>query len=288
MRMSAPGGSHVTPITSSRARGSHHGCDRAHPHRLRLERGCAAASDFVTDGKLTIATGEPAFYPWVLDDNPASGKGFEAAVAYAVAEELGFEAADVEWVRTNFESAIQPGPKDFDFNIQQFSITEDRREFVDFSTPYYETTQVVVSVAGSKAAEAKSLGDLEDLAIGAATGTTSFTTLEQAVDLSQGAKAFNNNDDAKLALENGQVDAIVLDLPTAFYVSGVELTDGVIVGQLPQVAGADADAFGLLLEKGSPLTERVSKALDTLRENGTLEKLATEWLGGEGEAPLLK
>lgn len=247
-----------------------------------------AASDFVTDGKLTIATGEPAFYPWVLDDDPASGKGFEAAVAYAVAEELGFEAADVEWVRTNFESAIQPGPKGFDFNIQQFSITEDRREFVDFSTPYYETTQVVVSVAGSKAAEAKSLGDLEDLAIGAATGTTSFTTLEQAVDLSQGAKAFNNNDDAKLALENGQVDAIVLDLPTAFYVSGVELTDGVIVGQLPQVAGADADAFGLLLEKGSPLTERVSKALDTLRENGTLEKLATEWLGGEGEAPLLK
>ncbi len=247
-----------------------------------------AASDFVTDGKLTIATGEPAFYPWVLDDDPASGKGFEAAVAYAVAEELGFEAADVEWVRTNFESAIQPGPKDFDFNIQQFSITEDRREFVDFSTPYYETTQVVVSVAGSKAAEAKSLGDLEDLAIGAATGTTSFTTLEQSVDLSQGAKAFNNNDDAKLALENGQVDAIVLDLPTAFYVSGVELTDGVIVGQLPQVAGADADAFGLLLEKDSPLTERVSKALDTLRENGTLEKLATEWLGGEGEAPLLK
>lgn len=248
----------------------------------------SAASDFVTDGKLTIATGEPAFYPWVLDDDPASGKGFEAAVAYAVAEELGFEAADVEWVRTNFESAIQPGPKDFDFNIQQFSITEDRREFVDFSTPYYETTQVVVSVAGSKAAEAKSLGDLEDLAIGAATGTTSFTTLEQAVDLSQGAKAFNNNDDAKLALENGQVDAIVLDLPTAFYVSGVELTDGVIVGQLPQVAGADADAFGLLLGKDSPLTERVSKALDTLRENGTLEKLATEWLGGEGEAPLLK
>ncbi len=248
----------------------------------------SAASDFVTDGKLTIATGEPAFYPWVLDDDPASGKGFEAAVAYAVAEELGFEAADVEWVRTNFESAIQPGPKDFDFNIQQFSITEDRREFVDFSTPYYETTQVVVSVAGSKAAEAKSLGDLDDLAIGAATGTTSFTTLEQAVDLSQGAKAFNNNDDAKLALENGQVDAIVLDLPTAFYVSGVELTDGVIVGQLPQVAGSDADAFGLLLEKDSPLTERVSKALDTLRENGTLEKLATEWLGGEGEAPLLK
>lgn len=246
-----------------------------------------AASDFVTDGKLTVATGEPAFYPWVIDDAPESGEGFEAAVAYAVAAELGFEASDVVWVRTNFESAIQPGPKDFDFNLQQFSITEDRREFVDFSTPYYETTQVVVTVAGSPAASAKSLADLENLDIGAATGTTSFTTLEQAVDLAKGAKAFNNNDDAKLALENGQVDAIVLDLPTAFYVSGVELTDGVIVGQLPQVAGAEADAFGLLLEKDSPLTERVSKALDTLRENGTLEKLATEWLGGEGQAPLL-
>lgn len=247
-----------------------------------------AESDYVTEGKLTIATGEPAFYPWVLNDDPASGQGFEAAVAYAVAEELGFAPDDVVWVRTNFESAIQPGPKDFDFNLQQFSITEDRRQFVDFSAPYYETTQVVVTVAGSPAANAKSLADLEGLEIGAASGTTSFATLEQVVNLAKGAKAFNNNDDAKLALENGQIDAIVLDLPTAFYVSAVELTDGIIVGQLPVAAGADADALGLVLEKDSPLTAKVTAAVEKLRADGKLEQIATEWLGGEGEAPLLK
>jgi len=248
----------------------------------------AAGTGYVTDGKLTVATGEPAYYPWVIDDDPESGEGFEAAVAYAVAEELGFAEDDVVWVRTTFDEAIAPGPKDFDFNLQQFSITDERKETVDFSSPYYETTQVVVTTGASPAADATSLADLQSLLIGAQTGTTSFSAIEQVIQPTQGAQAFNSNDDAKLALENGQVDAIVLDLPTAFYIAGVELTDGVLVGQLPTPEGAAGDQFGLVLAKDSPLTADVTAAVDALRENGTLEDLATEWLGGEGQAPLLK
>jgi len=247
-----------------------------------------AGTGYVTDGKLTVATGEPAYYPWVIDDDPESGEGFEAAVAYAVAEELGFAEDDVVWVRTTFDEAIAPGPKDFDFNLQQFSITDERKETVDFSSPYYETTQVVVTTGTSPAADATSLADLQNLLIGAQTGTTSFSAIEQVIQPTQGAQAFNSNDDAKLALENGQVDAIVLDLPTAFYIAGVELTDGVLVGQLPTPDGAAGDQFGLVLAKDSPLTADVTAAVDALRENGTLEDLATEWLGGEGQAPLLK
>ncbi|TDN87761.1 ABC transporter substrate-binding protein [Microbacterium sp. BK668] len=247
-----------------------------------------ADEGWVTPGKLTIATGEPAYYPWVLDDAPESGEGFEAAVAYAVAEQLGFAEDDVVWVRTGFEEAIAPGPKDFDFNLQQFSITDERRQSVDFSSPYYETTQVVVTTGSSPAADASSIADLKDLLIGAQTGTTSFTTIESVIEPTQGAQAFNTNEDAKLALENGQVDAIVVDLPTAFYIAGAELSDGVIVGQLPNPEGVSGDQFGLLLAKDSSLTEQVSAAVDALREDGTLDELATEWLGGDDTAPLLE
>ncbi|MFE7844023.1 ABC transporter substrate-binding protein [Microbacterium sp. NPDC057407] len=248
----------------------------------------SASEGWVTDGKFTVATGEPAYYPWVIDDDPESGEGFEAAVAYAVAEELGFAAEDVVWVRTGFEEAIAPGPKDFDVNLQQFSITDERKESVDFSSPYYETTQVVVTTGSSPAADATSIADLKELLIGAQTGTTSFTTIESVIDPTQGAQAFNTNDDAKLALENGLVDAIVVDLPTAFYISGVELTDGVLVGQLPTPEGSTGDQFGFVLAKDSPLTEQVSAAVDALREDGTLDELAAEWLGGEGQAPVLQ
>lgn len=250
--------------------------------------GEAADDGYVTAGKFTVATGEPAYYPWVIDDAPESGEGFEAAVAYAVAEQLGFAEDDVVWVRTSFDEAIAPGPKDFDVNLQQFSITDEREQAVDFSSPYYETTQVVVTTGASPAADASSLADLKGLLIGAQTGTTSFTAIEDVIEPTQGAQVFNSNDDAKLALENGQVDAIVLDLPTAFYISGVELTDGVLVGQLPDAEGTQGDAFGLVLAKDSPLTADVSAAVDTLREDGTLDELAAEWLGGEGQAPLLK
>ena len=255
---------------------------------------CAPAGDtagtpdsgYVTDGKLTIGTGLPAYYPWVIDDAPESGEGFEAAVAYAVADELGFDKSDVVWVRSTFEQAVAPGAKDFDVNIQQFSITEERKANVDFSSPYYETTQVVITTAASKAADATSIADLKGLLIGAQTGTTSFDAVEQQIAPTAGAQVFNTNDDAKLALENGTVDAIVVDLPTAFYLTGVELTDGLIVGQLPQIDG-DGDAFGLVLSKDSPLTASVTAAVDALRESGTLKKLADTWLSDAADAPPL-
>jgi polar amino acid transport system substrate-binding protein len=245
-------------------------------------------SGYVSDGKLTIGTGEPAYYPWVIDDAPESGEGFEAAVAYAVAEQLGFAADDVVWVRTTFDEAIAPGPKDFDFNLQQFSITEERAESVDFSSPYYETTQVVITTEASAAAGAESIADLQDLLIGAQVGTTSLDAIEQQIQPTAGAQVFNSNDDAKLALEAGQVDAIVVDLPTAFYLTGVELTGGLIIGQLPKPDGKSGDEFGLVLPKDSPLTADVTAAVDALREDGTLQEIADEWLAEAADAPVLQ
>jgi len=245
-----------------------------------------SGSGYITDGKFTIATGEPAYFPYVIDDAPESGEGFEAAVAYAVADQLGFAKDDVEWVRTTFDDAIAPGPKTFDVNLQQFTIDESRAESVDFSTPYYSTPQAVITVAGSPAADAESIADLEGFLIGAASGTTSFTTIEDVIKPSSGAQAFNSNDDAKLALENGTVDALVVDLPTAFYLTGVELTDGVLIGQLP-LSGI-ADEWGFVLEKDSPLTADVSAAVDALRDSGKLQEITDEWLEDGAGAPVLQ
>ena len=247
----------------------------------------SAASDYVTDGKLTIATGEPAFEPWVVGDAPENGEGFEAAVAYAVAEKLGFAAEDVVWVRTGFDEVIAPGPKTFDFNIQQFTITDERAAVVDFSSAYYETAQVVITTEASVAATASSLADLVSLRIGAAVGTTSFDAVEAQIAPSSGALAFESNEDAVLALTSGTVDAIVVDLPTAFYLTAVELDGGIIVGQLPRGDGKSGENFGLLLPKDSALTEAVTAAVDELREDGTLGALAEQWLNNAGNVPLL-
>lgn len=246
-----------------------------------------SGGDYVTDGKLTIATGEPAYYPYVIDDAPESGEGFEAAVAYAIAEELGFAAEDVVWVRTGFDEAIAPGPKSFDFNIQQYTITPERAESVDFSSPYYSADQAVITIEGSAAAEATSIADLQGLLIGAATGTTSLLAVEQVIQPTAGAQVFNSNDDAKLALESGQVDAIVVDVPTAFYITGVELEGGLILGSLPEIEGA-TDEWGVLLAKDSALTDEVSAAVDALRDDGTLDALVDEWLGADQGVPELQ
>ena len=246
-----------------------------------------SASATITEGKLTIATGEPAYYPYVIDDAPDSGEGFEAAVAYAVAEELGYDAADVVWVRTTFEAAIQPGPKDFDFNLQQYTITEERAQNVDFSIPYYSTPQAVITVESSAAASATSIADLQGLLIGAASGTTSFESIEESIQPTAGAQAFNNNDGAKLALETGQIDALVVDLPTAFYLTGVELTGGKIVGQLPQSSGI-SDSWGFVLSKDSPLTDSINEALQSLIDSGRLQEITDTWLGSDQGAPVLQ
>lgn len=246
----------------------------------------SSALETVTAGKLTIGTGTPAYSPWVLDDKPESGKGFEAAVAYAVTKQLGFAAKDVVWVRTSFDEAIAPGPKNFDFNLQQYSITPERAKNVDFSSPYYETAQTVITVKGSKAASVTLTAGLKGLLLGAATGTTSYTAITDVIKPSQKPLAFNSNDDAKAALTNGQVDAIVVDLPTAIYLTAVELTGGIIVGQLP--TAAKGDQFGLVLDKGSKLTKPVDQALAALKADGTLAALEAKWLTTAAGVPVLK
>jgi polar amino acid transport system substrate-binding protein len=237
-------------------------------------------------GTLTITTDKPAYEPWFVDDDPANGKGYEGAVAAAVAEKLGFTPDEVTWTRTRFDAAIAPGPKDWDFDINQFSITEERKQAVDFSSPYYDATQAVVTTGESPAADATSLADLKSLKLGAQVGTTSYDAILAAVDPDQDPAVYNTNDDAKQALENGQIDALVVDLPTAFYITAAELDDGKIVGQLPETEGAQ-DQFGLVLDKGSPLTQCVSAAVDALRDDGTLDRLVDEWLAQAGGAPVL-
>ncbi len=246
-----------------------------------------AAGKTLKDGTLTIATGDPAYEPWVVGDKPESGEGFEAAMAYAVADQMGFAKDQVTWVRTGFDDAIQPGPKTFDFNLQQFSISPEREQVVSFSDPYYSTNQAVVAAAGSPAASATSVADLAKLKLGAAAGTTSFTFIEDVIKPSSAPYAYNDNADAKAALESKQIDAIVLDLPTAFYVSAVEIEGTTVVGQFPADAGGDTDQFGLLFEKDNPLVACANAALAALDSNGELAQLTKEWLSDKTGAPVI-
>jgi polar amino acid transport system substrate-binding protein len=241
--------------------------------------------DTQTAGKLTIGTDNPAYEPWFSDNKPANGKGFESAVAYQVAERLGYKAPDVVWTNVTFNNAIAPGPKTFDIDINQFSITPERRKAVDFSSPYYLVRQTVIAVKGSKIAGAKSVAELKSAKLGAQVGTTSYQAINELIKPDAKAQVYNNNDDAKAALENGQVDGIVVDLPTAFYMTAAELDHGVIVGQLPQVGVPEQ--FGLVLDLDSPLTGCVSQAVDQLRMDGTLAVLEKQWLAGTGGAPEL-
>ena len=246
---------------------------------------CAPESlQTLTTGKLAIATGEPAYFPWVIDDAPESGEGFEAAVAYAVATQLGFAKEDVSWVRTTFDGAITPGVKDFDFNLQQFSITEERKAAVDFSSPYYSAPQAIVSYAGSPIEGLTTIEELKGAKLGAGVGTTSL----DAISAVFGSKpqVFNDNAAAVAALINGQIDGIVVDLPTAFYLSGVEIEGGIIVGQIPSTG--DNGDFGLLLAKDSPITSCVSQAVDAIRASGELDEITAKWLSTDAGAPVLK
>lgn len=240
----------------------------------------------VTAGKITIGTGQPAYSPWVEDDAPESGKGFEAAVAYAVAGELGFDKADVVWKRTTFDAAIAPGPKDYDFNLQQFTISPERKNAVDFSSPYYTTPTAIVSVKGNTGADATDLAGLKDALIGGAVGTTSLQLVKNLINPTEKIQNYNSVEDSVAALKAGQVDALAVDLPTALYLAAAELDNGVVIGQLQ--GSEDGDQFGLVLAKGSDLTAAVSEAVDALQADGTLAKLASEWLTDSAGAPVLK
>ena len=238
-------------------------------------------------GKFTVGTDKPAYEPWFVDDTPANGKGYESAVAYAVAEKLGFAATDVSWIVVPFTNAYAPGDKKFDVDINQVSITEPRRKAVDFSSGYYDLAQTVVSVKGSPIAAAKTVAALKDAKLGAQVGTTSYTAIQEQIQPSKKAAVYDTNDLAVQALQNGQLDGIVVDLPTAFYMASAQLKDGLIVGQLPPAASGKPDQLGMVLAKGSPLTPCVSQAVDALKADGTLDKLESQWLSGADGAPKL-
>jgi len=222
----------------------------------------------VTPGTLTIATDDPAYEPWFVDNDPANGQGYESAVAYAIAQQLGYTAEQVTWVKVPFNKVVQPGPKDFDFDVNQVSITEARRKAVDFSSGYYDVVQTVITNKGS-----------------AIDGTTSYTAITDQIQPSQEPFVFDTNDQAVQALKNGQIDGIVVDLPTAYFMTAVQLDDGVIVGQLPLPDG-EPEQFGAVLAKDSPLTDCVSSAVDTLREDGVLDQIGQEWLAQQGAPEL--
>jgi polar amino acid transport system substrate-binding protein len=236
-----------------------------------------------TDGQLTVGTDKPAYPPYFEDDDPKNGKGFESAVAYAVAEQLGFSKDEVKWTVVPFNSSYAPGPKQFDFDINQISITPQRAKRVDFSEPYFTAPQAVIAPAGSPALGAKSLADLADKKIGVQVGTTSLEAVEASIKPTQQPLVFNDSNDVVRALDGNRVDAAVVDLPTAFYLTAAELKDSKIVGQFAAPGG---DEWGLLLEKDSKLTDCVNQAVKKLADEGELKRLQDQYMGGEAAPEL--
>ncbi len=236
----------------------------------------------LTPGTLTIGTDSPAYPPYFEDDDPSNGKGFESAVAYAVADELGFAQDQVTWVTVPFNKSYAPGAKDFEFDINQISITPKRQKAVDFSEGYYTVNQAVVALEDSPIANATTLAELQEAKLGAQVGTTSLDFITEDIQPTQQPMVYNDTNDAKSALEAGQIDGIVVDLPTAYYVTAVEFDNAKIVGQFPAQEGGEE--FGLLMAKGSPLVTCVNQALTSLKESGELQQIQDEWLVGE-DAP---
>lgn len=240
-----------------------------------------------TPGTLTIGTDSPAYEPWFVDNDPSNGKGFESAVAYAVAEELGFAEDEVTWIKVGFNSLFKPGPTDFDFDINQISITAARDKAVDFSEGYYSAAQAVITLEDSPAADATSLEDLKGLKLGAQTGTTSLTAIRDVIQPEQEPLVFDDTNVAKQQMANGQVDAILADLPTAFYISAVEIPGSKLIGQFQPETG-EQERFGMLFEQGSELLPCVNRALATLEEDGTLADIEEQWLSDVVSVPELQ
>ncbi len=236
-------------------------------------------------GVLTVATGEPVFEPWMVGDDPTNGQGFESALVYAVAAEMGFAADQVSWVRTGFDEAVGPGDKPYDFNIQQYSITAVRDEVVDFSMGYYSVEQALLAAADSPVATATSVTELQTSLLGAAIGTTSLDYIDQVIQPDNEAQVFDDNVAAKAAFDAGQVEGLVFDLPTAYFITAVEIPEASIVGVLPRVGAAEE--LGLLFEDGSALVPCVNLALQTLKDSGTIDAIEEEWLSQGGGIPTL-
>ena len=252
--------------------------------------------DLVSAGKLTIGTDNPAFPPWFDGgtpkgskweiNDPSKGQGFEGAVAYAVAKKMGFARSEVEWVVVPFDQSFKPGPKSFDFDINQISIKPERAKNVDFSEPYYDVNQALVALKGSTLATAKTMAAVKDAKLGAQIGTTSLTYIQDEIQPSKDPSVYNTNNDVISALKAKQIDGIVVDLPTAFYVTAVQVPTGTIVGQFPDAG--EQEQFGLVLAKDSALTACVNEAVTALRDDGTLDQLQQEWLADKANAPVLE
>jgi polar amino acid transport system substrate-binding protein len=250
----------------------------------------------VDEGRLTIGTDNPAYPPWFGGgtpkgskwkiNDPSTGKGFESAVAYAVARQLGFPRSQVDWVYTPFNRSFAPGKKAFDFDINQISFTPARAKVVGFSASYYDVNQAVVVVKGTKIASVRSKRGLRGYKLGAQLGTTSYDYIVSKIRPSQKPAVFPSNAGAVQALKNKQIDALVVDLPTAFYVTAVQVPNSKILGQFPTAAGGEH--FGLVMAKGSPLVGCVNTALRRLKANGTLKKIQQQWLAKATGAPILK
>jgi polar amino acid transport system substrate-binding protein len=240
---------------------------------------CAAENlTTISPGMLTIGTDTPAYPPYFVDDDPTNGEGFESAVAYAVASQLGFAPTDVKWEVVPFNTSYAPGDKNFDFDINQISITPERSEVVDFSDGYYTVNQAVVAFNDSPIAGATTIAELKEAKLGAQVGTTSLDFVTEIVQPTNEPYVFNDTNDAKSALQNGQIDGIVVDLPTAYYVTAAEFDNSKIVGQFAATAGGEE--FGLLFQKGNPLVTCVNKALATLKASGELQEIQDAWLAG--------
>jgi polar amino acid transport system substrate-binding protein len=239
----------------------------------------------VSPGTLTVATDKPAYPPYFEDNDPTNGKGFESATAYAIADTLGFTPDQVEWTVEPFNASYAPGPKDFDFDVNQISITPKRAEQVDFSSPYYEAEQAVVALKDSDLASATSLADFADANIGVQIGTTSLDAVNEVIQPSSDPQVFDTSNDVVSALKNGQVDAVVVDVPTAFYLTAAQVPEATTVGQFPAPGG---DQWGALLEKDSPLTACVSAAIDELQSSGELPAIEKQWMSDATDAPTLQ
>jgi polar amino acid transport system substrate-binding protein len=255
---------------------------------------CAKADlPLVNAGQLTVGTDNPAFPPWFGGpekspwkvSDPRSGQGYESAVTYAVARKLGFANADVNWIVVPFNTAFAPGPKKFDFAINQISYTPARAKEVDFSDSYYNVNQAVVAKRGTPIAGAQSSADLQKYKLGAQLGTTSYQYIKDFIKPSTQPSVFDTNDAAVAALKNGQIDGLVVDLPTAFYVTAVQVPNSKIVGQFP--TGNAGERFGMVFQKGNKLVGCVNVALNDLKADGTLQKLQEKWLAKVGNAPIL-